>query len=591
MRRKRLFRRLFLVYLTITLLSLLAIGLLATRTVRSFYYDQTTAELENIANLVREHVSGQFLSLSISELDSVCIHLGQLTTTRITFIRSDGVVLGDADEDPRKMENRSDRPEFKRAMAGRAGVSIRFSPTIGDQRMYLAIPVDEAGEIVGVARVSLSLEALSAALKTVYVWIVLGGLIIAVFAGIGSFFVARRFSRPLEQIKEGALRFASGDLNTKLVIPDFAELGDLADTLNQTAVQLRDRIDTVTRQRNELDAVLESMVEGLLAIDLDERIVRLNRAGSRLLRVDSNDVRGRTIQETIISPDFQGFVAKVLRERRHLEDEIRLQDGRLVLQVSGTVFRDATGADLGVLIVMNDVTQLRKLENLRRDFVANVSHELRTPITSIKGFVETLRDGAIHSPEDASRFLDIIAKHADRLNAIIEDLLRLSKIERDAETDRITLEIGNVVEVLQRAIQVCLPVASSKQINVELVAEPACPARINAPLLEQAVVNLLDNAIHYSEVGSPIKVSLEKAHSEISIAVQDQGCGIGEQHLPRLFERFYRVDQERSRKSGGTGLGLAIVKHIALAHEGNVSVDSRVGHGSTFRIHLPATTE
>ncbi len=236
-----------------------------------------------------------------------------------------------------------------------------------------------------------------------------------------------------------------------------------------------------------------------------------------------------------------------------------------------------------------DMTRLQHLENMRRDFVANVSHELRTPITTIKGFVETLLDGAMKNPEEARRFLDIVARHADRLNAIIEDLLVLSRIEQGTGENDITFENVHVGDVLVAAVQTCERKAIGKQINIELDCDQTITARVNPVLLEQAVVNLGDNAIKYSELGSRVSIKVVRESGEIAITVSDSGCGIAEEHLPRLFERFYRVDKARSRKLGGTGLGLAIVKHIAQAHGGRATVMSRVDEGSTFSIHLPIT--
>jgi two-component system phosphate regulon sensor histidine kinase PhoR len=241
----------------------------------------------------------------------------------------------------------------------------------------------------------------------------------------------------------------------------------------------------------------------------------------------------------------------------------------------------------GAVVVLHDVTELRRLENVRREFVANVSHELRTPVTTIKGFIETLRDGTLDDREQAEYFLEIIARHADRLHAIIEDLLSLSRLEQGAEATELPRTETVLADVLQAAVQDCAAKAMARQVTVTVACDPALRARINAPLLEQAIVNLLDNAINYSKDNSRVWLEANQAGSELTIHVRDQGIGIPQQHLPRLFERFYRVDKARSRERGGTGLGLAIVKHITLAHDGRVSVTSAVGQGSAFSLHLP----
>ncbi|MBN2123319.1 MAG: ATP-binding protein, partial [Deltaproteobacteria bacterium] len=295
-----------------------------------------------------------------------------------------------------------------------------------------------------------------------------------------------------------------------------------------------------------------------------------------------------TIQEVLRHPDLQRFVKEALSGEEPVEKDIVLYMGQeRILRGLATPMRDGEERRIGVLIVLNEVTRLRKLENVRQDFVANVSHEIKTPITAIKGFVETLREGAVSRPEDAERFLSIIHKHVDRLEAIVEDLLSLSRVEKEAEREGIVLDVHAVREVLASAVQVCDLKASSKNILLELSCGEDLKASMNAALAEQAVVNLIDNAIKNSDPGKSILIEAEKRDEEILIRVRDHGCGIEKRHLDRLFERFYRVDKARSRKLGGTGLGLAIVKHIMQAHGGSVSVESQPGKGSTFTLRFP----
>jgi two-component system phosphate regulon sensor histidine kinase PhoR len=287
-------------------------------------------------------------------------------------------------------------------------------------------------------------------------------------------------------------------------------------------------------------------------------------------------------------PELQSLVTKALASEEAVERDVvlYLKEER-VLNGHATILRDGEGNRVGVLVVLNDITRLRKLENIRKDFVANVSHEIRTPITAIKGFVETLRDGAMQSPEEADRFLGIIQNHVQRLESLVEDLLSLSRIEEDTEKEAIALEEKAVKDVLAGALQLCQMKAEPKQIRMVLSCKQDVVARINPSLLEQAVVNLLDNAVKYSEPGKSVWVEMDKTEKDVLIRVRDEGCGIEKQYQERLFERFYRVDKARSRKLGGTGLGLAIVKHIMEAHGGRVSVESQPGRGSTFTLHLP----
>jgi two-component system phosphate regulon sensor histidine kinase PhoR len=382
--------------------------------------------------------------------------------------------------------------------------------------------------------------------------------------------------------------FARGDFDHRLPAPDSEEMAGLAEALNQMATQLDSRINTIIRQRNELETVLSSMREGVVAVDNEERIVSMNRAASALFECDLTQFQGRDLREIIRNLPLQQFVRNAISTKEPKEDDILLyQNGERTLNLKSSPLLDASQQHIGALVVINDVTQLRRLENMRRDFVANVSHELKTPLTAIKGFVETLHQGGVDKPEENKRFLGIVNKHVDRLNSIIEDLLSLSRIEQEGERNAIQLKTGFIQDVFQSAVQICRPKADEKKIAINLICEESLSAQVDPTLLEQAVVNLLDNAIKYSEQQSTIRLKADDTHSEIVISVADQGRGIAKKHLPRLFERFYRVDKARSRNLGGTGLGLAIVKHIAQAHGGRVSVDSAIGKGSTFTIHLP----
>lgn len=588
MRRKRLLWRLYPTYLVIILLSIVTVGVYASTTMKKFYLRKTAQDLEARARLVEREVVDRFTRGNIALLDQLCKTLGRTSSTRITLIYPSGEVLGDSEEDPQRMDNHARRPEIKEALIGQIGVSTRYSKTVRKRMMYVAIPLIREGKVAGVVRTSIPVTEIDTALGTIYWEVALGGALMIIIAAAISLYVSRRISQPLEQMKRGAQRFAGGDLAHRLLVPDSEELGGLADSLNQMAQQLGDRIRATTEQHNELEAVLASMREGLIAVDTEERILTLNLAAGSLLGIDISTAKGHTIQEMIRNADLQRFLGRVLMEQGLTEAEIILHGMETkFLQVSGTVLRDSGGRKIGALIVLNDITRLRRLEDIRREFVANVSHELKTPVTSIKGFVETLHEGAIEDKENARKFLEIISKQADRLNAIIEDLLSLSRIEQEAERGEIQLAEENLKIVFETAIRDFEKRAEERNIKVTLNCGDDIRVKANTRLLEQAVGNLLDNAIKYSEPGSAVEVEVVKNENEVAIEVSDHGCGIAPEHLPRLFERFYRVDRARSREMGGTGLGLAIVKHITQAHGGYVAVESTIGKGSTFTIHLP----
>ncbi len=594
MRKKRLLWQLYPSYLLITLVSLLVATLYMSGELRSFYYDRAAADLKSRAWLLEERFAAEGVSGRTDRIDQLCIRLGEASATRITVVLPDGKVVGDSEESPAKMDNHADRPEIIDAMAGRSRPSVRFSYTLGKDMMYVAIPVRRGGRTISILRTSIPVTSIDRALGAIRLRMVAGGLVVALLAAGVSLFISRRITRPLERLKHGAEEFARGDFSHKLPAGNSLEIAALAETMNQMAAELDERLRTLLRQRNEREAILSGMVEGVLAVDSEQRLIGLNRAGALLLGVDAELVRGRSLPEVVRNAHLQKLVAKVLSDGVPIEEEIVLHGAQQrFMHVHGTVLRDvgptgAEGAETGALVVLHDVTELRILENFRRDFAANVSHELRTPITSIKGFVETLLDGAMHNPKDAERFLRILATQTDRLNAIVEDLLTISSIEQDAQKAQLSLARGRIKDVLEAAVEICQSKIAEKGILIDLCCDEEVEADIEAALLEQAVVNLIDNAVKYSPDGQTVHIEATRTENEVLISVRDHGCGIGREHLPRLFERFYRVDKARSRKLGGTGLGLAIVKHIAQLHGGSATVESKLGAGSAFSVHLPA---
>ena len=588
MRPKKLLWRIFLSFFACTIAAFVAVAWHITSSFHRFYSEQVGVGLLNQARIIADEIGSFPVDAGAEAIDNSCKKLGRLTQTRITVVAIDGRVLGDSDEKPLSMENHRDRPEIAAAIRGETGKLVRFSGTLSCTMMYLAVPIRRNGVVAAVVRTSVPLSVIDWNLHAVYKHVLIGTAMIALLFAAVTLLILRRISRPVDEMRKVAEKLARGELNARVPESDFEETRLLARAMNQMAAQLGERMRVITEQRGEQEAVFASMAEGLLVVDNSGRILRLNPAAARLLELNPADARGRSIQEGIRNPDLQKFAGEAPAHPGVLEGEIVFygKEDRFI-QLHGTALKDASGANIGAIVVFSDITRLKRLETIRRDFVANVSHELKTPITALKGCVETLLNESPVTESERANFMGIMARHADRMEAIVADLLSLSQVEFDAERGRVQLEPGPVANVLRGAARTFAGKAGQKRIALEVDCPEDLRAPINAPLLEQAVGNLVDNAIKYSGEGTSVLIRGQPKENDVEISVVDSGIGIEARHLPRIFERFYRVDRARSRALGGTGLGLAIVRHIALAHRGTAGVTSAVGQGSTFTIRLP----
>jgi len=480
----------------------------------------------------------------------------------------------------------TDEGLLKEAHAGRAALATRFDVASGRRALVMAVPHGPSAAPVAIVTLTADTSAADAALRGAQRGLLLGHLACGLGAALVGFLVARRTTRPVTELRHAAVQLATGHVDAPLPATDLVELADIATAFGLLREQLVESGLTIGRQGTQQQAVLGSMIEGVVAIDARQRVLGINRAAAALLDVNLERIIGRPLQEVIRNPDLRRFALRAIDCREPVEDDLVLHGMRdRTIRLRGTALRDASGEG-GAVIVLNDVTDMQRLENVRRDFVANVSHELKTPVASIKGFVETLLDGAADDPADNRRFLEIVARQADRLAAIIEDLLALSRIEQSEGSGTLPMETRPLLAILEAAAEDCRPRANERSIQLDVTCLPDLTATVNGPLLEQAVINLVDNAIKYSEPGKTVWLSASRDGGGL-IRVRDEGCGIAAEHLPRLFERFYRVDKARSRQQGGTGLGLAIVKHIVQAHGGTVAVESTPGVGTTFTLRLP----
>ena len=584
----KLFWRVYLWLFLAAAAAFLAAGWQANRSVRKVYRDQVQMELVSEAKWVAQELQNTSRLPAADRVDEQCKEWGRLTRQRVTVVFPDGRVMGDSNSDPEQMENHGNRPEIREALAGRTGYSERFSDTLRRTLLYVAVPVERRGKVVAAIRVSMPLADIRRTLNAAYREVGAGMAGAAVLFALVASVLVRRISRPLEDMRQAAERMAQGDLQVRVdVVTGGEEMWSLARTLNQMALQLGTRLQTITQQSNELKAVFASMSEGVLAVDVGGRVLNWNDAAAKLFGFNGGQVRGQVLESVVRNPDLQKFVKEVQSSRQDAELEIQL-DGEQYIRLHGTTLEDAAGQMQGVLVVMGDTTRLKRLEKMRQDFVANVSHELKTPITALRGCVETLMESGPRDREEDRRFIAMMGRQVDRLWAIVGDLLSLSRLEHEGQMGRIPLEAGPVREVLRRAAVNFARAAEGKKVAVVVECPEGLVLPINVALLEQAVGNLIDNAIKYGAEGCRVEVSAGCEQGQGAwIRVKDEGPGIEQRHLSRIFERFYRVDQARSRALGGTGLGLAIVKHIAQAHGGTVGVESTPGKGSVFTIRLP----
>jgi two-component system phosphate regulon sensor histidine kinase PhoR len=584
-------------------------GLLAARSLAEQELVQSGRALEVSTNLIafdlRPLLVASASMPATARLQAIVRELSERAHARVTLVDGSGLVLADSavrDDDLAGIENHRTRPEIVQAIATGAGTDLRASHTTGDRTLYRAVRLNKAADRSTdlFLRLGLPMTALEQELSTLKRNLALAFGSAFLFAVALSIWLAGSLTKPLSDMASAARQLAAGNLGVHVETPARDEVGLLADTLNHMTEELRTKIEELSEDRAQLLAMLTSMVEGVMVLDPKERILQVNPAWERMFGVTRAEARGRQSSDVFSHPKLNQLVSAVLSARAGQEGEIVLSNGRC-LNVEASVAGGEQDNEACAVLVFHDITELRRLEHIRKDFVANVSHELRTPLTSIKGYVEALLDGGKDDPDTTVRFLDIILKQSDRLNLILEDLLQLSKIESgQVQFKQEPLHIGSVVD---RTIAMIKPLADKKQHQLRAEIGADLPL-INGDQerLVQVLANLLHNAIKYTSEGGTITVSARKTargtgrpadgpRNGVELVVTDTGIGIPEKDRPRVFERFYRVDKARSRELGGTGLGLAIVKHIVEGHGGQIRVEGHVPNGSRFVVWLPAEPE
>jgi two-component system phosphate regulon sensor histidine kinase PhoR len=582
MQSSRFFWKLYLGYVVLILLTASILGLWIGRDIDRQVRETTHRSLLEAARVL---ATEPFLlddgGNARAGLARRVAQLGRDTGIRYTIISPDGTVLADTDEDSRSMENHAARAEVSEALVGGVGSSVRLSATLGYLTMYIAVPCGTDG---GIVRTALPLGEIEDRQRELRGRVIIAASIGAVAALVLGLFVAQRFTGPFLSISRAARAISAGNFQERLEIRRHDAFGAFAQSFNLMASQLQERIETITDDRNNLWTILSSMVEGVVAVDEKGRVILMNGVAAEILGADARLAQGSSFESVTRVGEVQDAVAETMRSgvRRVREVLLSAVPRDRILEIYVSPIREPSG---GVVVVLHDVTELRRLEGVRRDFVANVSHELKTPLTVIRGIVETLLDDEDIEAATRVRFLQKANVQTERISSIVTDLLRLARLESEgAGGERETLDLREPVQASVRSLQ---PSADDKRIELRVDVSPdelLVDGDRNA--LRLIVDNILDNAVKYTSAGH-VSVRLSRDADRALLEIADTGVGIAAVEQERIFERFYRVDKARSRELGGTGLGLSIVRNAVHAHGGVVQCVSELGRGSTFRVWIP----
>ena len=581
---------LFLKIMVSYVVLLLAV-LVATYVYMAYRVHDNYIQLERQRLFTAAKILGRVLPVdhSMAGLQPWAEEFGRQTGLRITLIAADGRVLADNQGNPDTMDNHSGRPEVQEAQRTGTGVSIRFSHTVEKNELYLAHRLEPQGNRGLVLRLALPLQEISQGFRSAQQGLLLIWIFLFLLAlGLGYLFT-RSLTGRIESIRKFSEKVAHGNLDARVKEVATDELGNLAESLNATADALQGTIDALREEKNRVAAILEGMRAGVLAIDSEGRITLMNPVLGRILQADLKESLGKKLIEVVRNAELKGILDRVLADKKEVTATVEMALGtRRSFEVVAVPLAEAGPASGGVVAVLHDITRLKELEAIRKDFVANVSHELRTPLTSIRGFAETLLDGALEDRNNNRRFVEIIKSHALRLSDLTMDLLTLATLE--SESFQLKPEGIDLPALVHEVLESFRPLGHTKRQELEAVIEPGLPPiKADRDRIRQVLINLLDNAVKFTpeEGRISLEVRLNAEGTGVELHVKDRGIGIPSSDLPRIFERFYRVDKARSREQGGTGLGLAIVKHIVEAHRGHVSVRSTLGQGSDFCVTLP----
>ncbi len=572
--KRSFFSKIFIGYLLIIFALSSLVLVLSLNTIREFYRDTLTDHLKTLAYTLNSEVEHLLDTGRANQLDGFIKTLGNKIHTRVTVIAMDGKVLADSEENIQSMENHSHRPEVVEALQGKTGKSIRFSSTTDGDRLYVAVPIEKDGKIIGVIRTSLFLRDIDNLLTKLNYHVAGISLGIVFIALIGAFLISNSVVRPIKNLTWAARKVASGDFSVRVFLKTKDELRVLADSFNLMNEEMEKMFSELGQQKEELKSIIDSLQEGLLVLDKQGKVIRSNESFRKI--IGNQAAEGKFYWEIMRNPRFPELMEKAGLEKKKFTEDLILADRVFMCSVT-----PLEGGE-GVVSIFHDITEIKNVEKIKKDFVINVSHELRTPLAAIKGYTETLRDEADAGP--SKKYVEIIERNTDRLINIVNDLLLLSSLE---EKPALELEDIDLEDFLEDVIKIFDRRLKDKELSLVLHVNENLPT-IKADLfkLEQMLINLLDNAVKYTDRGK-ITVSLDVQDKRVRIRVADTGIGIPKDDIPRIFERFYVVDKSRSRKYGGTGLGLSIVKHIVLLHHGAIDIESDLGKGTKVTVTIP----
>jgi len=573
--KRSFFSKIFIGYLLIIFALSSLILVLSLNTVREFYRDMLSESLKTLANTLNPEVA-HFLDTGLTnELDGFVKNLGSKIHTRVTVIAADGTVLADSEENTQAMENHSHRLEVVEALQGKTGKSVRFSSTANENMLYVAVPIEKDGRITGVIRTSLYLKDIDKLLTQLnyhVAWVSVGVVIMAL---IGALLISNSIVQPIKNLTSAARKVASGDFSVRVFLKTKDELRELADNFNRMNEEMQSMFSELSQQKEKLNSIIHSLQEGLLVLDKQGRIIHANESFWRV--AGTQPTEGKLYWQAIRNPRLAELLKKVGTEKRNFMEELTLGDRIFMCSVT-----PLEGGE-EIVSIFHDITEIKNIEKIKKDFVINVSHELRTPLTAIKGYAETLRKEVEATP--GKKYVEIIERNTNRLINIVNDLLLLSSLE---EKPALELEDIDLRDFLENVLKIFDQRLKDKRLSLVADVKENLPTiKADSFKLEQMLVNLLDNAIKYTDHGE-IAISAGVQENRVRIQVRDTGIGIPKENIPRIFERFYVVDKSRSRKSGGTGLGLSIVKHIVFLHQGTIGIESIPGEGTTVTVSLPA---